>query len=58
MPPFGNLYGVDVYVADSLTLDKLIASNACSHTELVRMAFADFERLAQPEILRMSVQLS
>ncbi len=58
MPPFGNIYGIDVYVADSLALDELIAFNAGSHTELVRMAYADFERLVQPEILRMSVQLS
>lgn len=58
MPPFGNIYGVDVYVADTLALDELIAFNACSHTELIRLAFADFERLVQPEILRMSVQLS
>ncbi len=36
MPPFGNLYGMDVYVSESLTLDDEIAFNAGSHTELIR----------------------
>src|SRR3970282_2977608 len=37
MPPFGNLYGMDVYVAESLSEDEEIAFNACSHTELIKM---------------------
>jgi Ala-tRNA(Pro) deacylase len=49
MPPFGNLYGLDVYVTESLTRDKEIGFNAGSHTELIRMSFADFERLVQPK---------
>ena len=36
MPPFGNLYGMEVYVIESLTLDDEIAFNAGSHTELIR----------------------
>ena len=38
MPPFGNLYGMDVYVSAKLAEDTEIAFNAGSHTELVRMA--------------------
>jgi Ala-tRNA(Pro) deacylase len=56
MPPFGNLYGMDVYVAESLREDEEIAFNACSHTELVRMSYSDFERLAKPKIVRFSVK--
>jgi Ala-tRNA(Pro) deacylase len=52
MPPFGNLYGMDVYVADSLAEDDEIAFNAGSHTELVRMAYPDYARLVKPRILR------
>jgi Ala-tRNA(Pro) deacylase len=52
MPPFGNLYGMDVYVADSLAEDAEIAFNAGSHTELVRMAYPDYARLVKPRILR------
>jgi Ala-tRNA(Pro) deacylase len=51
MPPFGNLYGLDVYIDDSLADDRLIAFNAGTHTELVRMPFAEFERLVHPQRL-------
>lgn len=51
MPPFGNLYGVDVYVEDSLAEDRTIAFNAGTHTELLRMSFAEFERLVNPRRL-------
>ncbi|MFH1866294.1 MAG: YbaK/EbsC family protein [Candidatus Eisenbacteria bacterium] len=50
MPPFGNLYGMDVYVAAPLTEDEEIAFNAGSHTELVQLAYADFERLVKPAV--------
>ena len=52
MPPFGNLYGMDVYVADSLAEDDEIAFNAGSHTEVIRMAYPDYARLVKPRILR------
>ncbi|UCD34620.1 MAG: YbaK/EbsC family protein, partial [Nitrospiraceae bacterium] len=44
MPPFGNLYGMDVLVDDQLTRDKEIAFNAGSHSELIRLAYKDFEK--------------
>lgn len=50
MPPFGNLYGMDVYAADSLAADEQIAFNAGSHRELMRMSWRDFERLVHPRI--------
>jgi len=55
MPPFGNLYEMDVYVADTLTEDEEIAFNAGSHTQLVRMAYRDFARLVQPKVMRFAV---
>ena len=51
MPPFGNLYGMEVYVSDKLSEDELIAFNAGSHTELVRMAYSDFARLVKPAVV-------
>jgi Ala-tRNA(Pro) deacylase len=48
MPPFGNLYGLEVYVDESLVSDADIAFNAGSHTELVRMPYREFERLVAP----------
>ena len=57
MPPFGNLYGLDVYVADRLAEDEEIAFNAGSFTELVRMAYRDFERLVGPKVLRFGTKV-
>ncbi len=54
MPPFGNLYGMEVYVATSLAEDDEIAFNAGSHTELIRIAYKDFERLVKPKVLEFS----
>jgi Ala-tRNA(Pro) deacylase len=50
MPPFGNLYGMDVYVSRRLAEDAEIAFNAGSHTELVRLAYTDFQRLVHPKM--------
>jgi Ala-tRNA(Pro) deacylase len=54
MPPFGNLYDLDVYVAESLADDEEIAFNACSHTELIRMNYKDFEELVKPKRMKFS----
>jgi len=54
MPPFGNLYGMDVYVSDALTEDEEIAFNAGTHTELIRMSYSDFERLVKPRVTKLS----
>ncbi|HTL16594.1 MAG TPA: YbaK/EbsC family protein [Patescibacteria group bacterium] len=51
MPPFGNLYGMDVYLAETLTENDEIAFNAGTHTEVIKMKFQDFERLVQPRVL-------
>ncbi len=54
MPPFGNLYGMEVYVDESLAHDEKIAFNACSHIELIRLPYKDFSRLAKPKVIRMT----
>ncbi len=51
-PPFGNLYDMDVYVSEALTHDNEIAFNAGTHTELIRMAYNDYEKLVKPKVLR------
>ncbi len=51
MPPFGPLYGMEVYVAETLTDNEQIAFNAGSHTEVIKMAYRDFERLVKPKIV-------
>ncbi len=51
MPPFGNLYGMDVYVAEALSQNEEIAFNAGSHVEIIKLPYADFERLVQPKVV-------
>ena len=55
MPPFGNIYGMEVYVAESLAEEEEIAFNACSHTELIKMKYSDFEKLVKPKRIKFSV---
>lgn len=54
MPPFGNLYDLNVIVSERLTEDKEIAFNAGNHTELIKLDYADFERLVHPTVLKFT----
>lgn len=55
MPPFGPLYGFEVYVALELERWKNMAFNAGSHTELMQLAYRDFQRLVKPKPLDFAV---
>ncbi|MDH7515821.1 MAG: YbaK/EbsC family protein [Bacteroidota bacterium] len=55
MPPFGNLYNLPVIASERLAQDEYIAFNAGTHRDLVRMAYADFERLVAPRVVDISV---
>lgn len=50
MPPFGNLYGLPVYVDQSLTEDEQITFQAGTHSEAVRMRYMDFAALVFPTV--------
>ena len=50
MPPFGNLYGIPVWVDEALTRDEEIVFNAGTHEQTVHMRYADFARLVQPRV--------
>jgi Ala-tRNA(Pro) deacylase len=54
MPPFGNLYGMPVYVSESLAEDEFIAFSAGSHAEVIRLDYASFQRLVNPILGRFS----
>jgi len=54
MPPFGNLYEMNVYVDSRLAEDDEIAFNAGTLTELMRLPYADFARLVEPEVLEFA----
>ncbi len=51
MPPFGNLYDMDVYVAQSLAEDTHITFNAGTHTDVVTLRYEDYAKLAQPQVV-------
>lgn len=55
MPPFGNLYNMAVFASETLSEDEEIAFNAGTHTELIKLNYADFERLVQPTVLELSM---
>jgi len=55
MPPFGNLYDMPVYVSRTLAENDEIAFNACTHRELIKLSYKDFERLVQPMVFTFSV---
>jgi Ala-tRNA(Pro) deacylase len=57
MPPFGNLYALPIFVSDTLAEDEEIAFNGGSFTELIEMRYRDFERLAQPTVVRLSASV-
>lgn len=54
MPPFGNIYGLPVFVAATLAAEEEIVFNACSHTELIRLGYKDFERVVSPRVVQIS----
>jgi Ala-tRNA(Pro) deacylase len=49
MPPFGNLFNMEVLVDPKLAEDEEIAFNAGTHTEVVKMNYRDFDRLVHPK---------
>lgn len=57
MPPFGNLYGMPVFVAESLAEDEYIAFSAGSHHEVVLMTYADYQRLVAPSIVKFTTEV-
>jgi Ala-tRNA(Pro) deacylase len=54
MPPFGNLYGIPVYVDSELAEDETIVFNAGTHEDSVHMKFADFRQLVEPTMAHLS----
>ena len=51
MAPFGNLYGLPVYVEESLARQDEIVFNAGTHVDTIRMKYKDFDRLVGPTVI-------
>ncbi len=51
MPPFGDLFHMDVYMSDSMKGDQEIAFNAGSHSEILKMSCKNFIDLVHPNFI-------
>jgi Ala-tRNA(Pro) deacylase len=51
MPPFGNLYGLSVYVDAHLAKEPDVVFQAGNHREAVRVHWSDFERIVHPNVV-------
>ena len=57
MPPFGQLYGVATYLDKSLAEAERIVFEAGTHSDAIKMRYADYERLAKPTVADFAVKL-
>ena len=54
MPPFGPMYGQDVFVDVALAAEDEIVFNAGTHTEAIRMRWPDFVAAVRPIVGRFA----
>ena len=57
MPPFGNLYNLEIWVDQVLTEDEFIVFQAGSHVETLKIKYSDYIRLVNPKVGDFSVHL-
>jgi Ala-tRNA(Pro) deacylase len=57
MPPFGLLYGLTTYLDQSLASGEGLIFEAGTHSDAIRMSFADYQRLAKPNVVDFAVKL-
>ena len=58
MPPFGPLYGQDVYVDVSLAAEPEIAFSAGSHSEAIVMRWSDFVSSVRPIVGKFAFRVT
>ncbi len=56
-PPFGNLYGVPVFLDEQLRAREQMVCRDGSHTESITLAVADYVRVVAPEIADLSTDV-
>lgn len=52
MPPFGNLYGVPIFLTDQLPDDQEIVFKTGIHTELAKMPYQTYIGLVSPQAVK------
>ena len=58
MPPFGNLYGIPVYVEKRLSEEETMVFPVGTYTETMSLNYADFERLVHPTVVAFALTAS
>lgn len=58
MPPFGNLYGIPVYVEQHLTEEETMIFPVGTYTDTMSLKYADFERLVHPKVMTFALTAS
>jgi len=48
VPPFGNLYGIDVWVDRAVASTETVLFCAGTHEDCIRMRYTDFAKLTRP----------
>ncbi len=54
MPPFGNLYGLPVYVDEALAEGQTIVVQIGTRSDTIRLLYAEFERVVSPTAARIA----
>ena len=57
MPPFGNLYGVPMYVDKSLSQEEYIVFEAGTHTDAIKLSYRDYEKIAKPRVEDFAIKI-
>jgi Ala-tRNA(Pro) deacylase len=56
IPPFGQLFGMPVYVDGRLTDDKWITFCAGRHDEAIKMSYAEYEKIVNPIVRELHLE--
>jgi Ala-tRNA(Pro) deacylase len=56
-PPFGHLYNMPVYADKILEEDEDILFNAGTHTDMIKMKWRDYKKLANPILIDMGIHI-
>ncbi len=54
MPPFGNLYGMPVFLDSSIATEDIIAFNAGTHFDVVHMHTDEYRALVHPTVVSLA----
>ena len=58
MPPFGKLYGMDVYLAKDLAQNDSITFNGGTHNLLIKMRMSDFMDITDARIISVGYKVA